>query len=261
MDLGLDGRRVIVTGASRGIGAAAAAALAAEGARCALVARDRAALDAVAAALPNDPVVVVGDLSTAAGVDASVASAVEGLGGLDALVNNAGSSPGGTLEQVTDAQWQEAFDLKVMGYVRAMRAAIPHLRRAGGGRIVNVGGTAGIRASEGYVLAALIPALVHITRTTAELVGRDGITVTLLHPGPTLTDRLRTMLGPAAARAGVPVEDFARDAVGAQLPLGRVGTAEEVARLITVLCSDLAGWVTGAGVLVDGGAARGVVAF
>jgi 3-oxoacyl-[acyl-carrier protein] reductase len=261
VDLGLSGRRVVITGASRGIGAATASALSAEGARCALVARDRVALEAVAATLPYDPVVVVGDLSTAAGVEASIEAAVGGLGGLDALVNNAGSSPGGSLEQVTDAQWQETFDLKLMGYVRAMRAAIPHLRRAGGGRIVNIGGTAGVRASEGYVLAAFIPALVHITRTTAELVGRDGITVTLVHPGPTLTDRLRTMLRAGAERAGVPVEDFARDAVAAQLPLGRLGTPDEIARVVTVLCSDVAAWVSGGGILVDGGAARGVVAF
>jgi NAD(P)-dependent dehydrogenase (short-subunit alcohol dehydrogenase family) len=261
VDLGLNGRRVIVTGASRGIGAATAVSLSAEGARCALVARDRAALEGVAATLRHDPVVVVGDLATAAGVEASIEAAVAGLGGLDALVNNAGSSPGGSLEQVTDEQWQETFDLKLMGYVRGMRAAIPHLRRAGGGRIVNVGGTAGIRATEGYVLAAFIPALVHVTRTTAELVGRDGITVTLVHPGPTLTDRLRTMLRAGAERAGVPVEDFARDVVAAQLPLGRLGTPEEVARVVTVLCSDVAGWVSGGGILVDGGAARGVVAF
>jgi 3-oxoacyl-[acyl-carrier protein] reductase len=261
VDLGLSGRRVLITGASRGIGAATAAALAAEGARCALVARDRSSLEAVAAALPHEPVVVVGDLATASGVEASIEAAVSGLGGLDALVNNAGSSPGGTLEQVTDAQWQEAFDLKLMGYVRAMRAAIPHLRRSGGGRIVNVGGTAGIRATEGYVLAAFIPALVHITRTTAELVGRDGITVTLVHPGPTLTDRLRTMLEAGAARAGLSADEFARDVVGAQLPLGRLGTPSEVARVVTVLCSDVGAWVTGGGILVDGGATRGVVAF
>jgi 3-oxoacyl-[acyl-carrier protein] reductase len=261
VDLGLGGRRVIVTGASRGIGAATAVALSAEGARCALVARDRAALEAVAASLPHDPVVVVADLATPGGAAAAVDAAVTGLGGLDGLVNNAGSSPGGSLEQVTDAQWQETFDLKLMGYVRAMRAAIPHLRRSGGGHIVNIGGTAGVRASEGYVLAAFIPALVHITRTTAELVGRDGITVTLVHPGPTLTDRLQTMLVAGAERAGMPVEDFARDVVAAQLPLGRLGTPEEVGRIVTVLCSDLATWVTGGGILVDGGATRGVVAF
>jgi len=261
MDLGLAGRRVMVTGASRGIGAATAAALTAEGARCALVARDRAALDDVAAGLGNEPIVVVADLATAAGVDAAVAESVAGLGGLDGLVNNAGPSPQGTLEQVTDAQWQATFDLKVMGYVRAMRAAIPHLRAAGGGHIVNIGGTAGIRAGEGYVLAAAIPALVHITRSTAELVGRDGITVAMVHPGPTLTDRLAAMLAPGAARAGLSVEDFGRDVVGAHLPLGRLGTPEEVARVVTVLCSDVAAWITGGGVLVDGGAARGVVAF
>ena len=225
------------------------------------MARDRQALEAVAATLAQEPVVVVGDLATAAGVSASVEAAVSGLGGLDALVNNAGSSPGGSIEQVTDAQWQESFDLKLMGYVRAMRASIPHLRAAGGGHIVNIGGTAGVRASEGYVLAAFIPALVHITRTTAELVGRDGITVTLVHPGPTLTERLRGMLAAGAERAGLSVDDFARDVVGAQLPLGRLGTPEEVARVVTVLCSDVAGWVTGGGLLVDGGATRGVVAF
>jgi 3-oxoacyl-[acyl-carrier protein] reductase len=261
MDLGLEGRRIVVTGASRGIGAATAAALTAEGARCALVARDEAALGAVAARLANDPVVVVADLSTAGGVAAAIEEAVAGLGGLDGLVNNAGSSPNGTIEQVTDAQWQASFDLKVMGYVRSMRAAIPHLRAAGGGHIVNIGGAAGVRAAEGYVLAALIPSLVHITRTTAELVGRDGITVTMVHPGPTLTDRLAAMLAPGAARAGLSVEDFGRDVVGAQLPLGRLGTPEEVARVVAILCSDVAAWVTGGGLLVDGGATRGVVAF
>jgi 3-oxoacyl-[acyl-carrier protein] reductase len=261
MDLGLEGRRIVVTGASRGIGAAIAAALTAEGARCALVARDEAALGAVAARLANAPVVVVGDLSTAGGVAAAIEEAAAGLGGLDALVNNAGSSPNGTIEQVTDAQWQASFDLKVMGYVRAMRAAIPHLRAAGGGHIVNIGGAAGVRAAEGYVLAALIPSLVHITRTTAELVGRDGITVTMVHPGPTLTDRLAAMLAPGAARAGLSVEDFGRDVVGAQLPLGRLGTPEEVGRVVAILCSDVASWVTGGGLLVDGGATRGVVAF
>ncbi len=215
----------------------------------------------MAAALPTEAVVVVADLATAAGARSAIDAAAAGLGGLDGLVNNAGSSPGGTIEQVTDEDWQASFDLKLLGYVRAIRAAIPHLRAAGGGHIVNVGGVAGIRAGEGYTLAALIPALVHVTRTTAELLGRDGITVTMVHPGPTLTDRLAAMLTPGAERAGVSVAEFARDVVGAQLPLGRVGTPEEVGRLVALLCSDAAAWVTGGGVLVDGGAARGVVAF
>jgi 3-oxoacyl-[acyl-carrier protein] reductase len=116
-----------------------------------------------------------------------------------------------------------------------------------------------LRATAGYALAALNAALVHLTRTTAELVGPDGVTVVSLHPGPTLTDRLRTMLSGPADAAGLPVDHFANEHVARELPLGRVGTPEEVARMIVVLCSDVAAYVTGGGVSIDGGAARGVV--
>jgi 3-oxoacyl-[acyl-carrier protein] reductase len=258
VDLGLAGRRAIVTGASRGIGAATARALHAEGARVALIGRDRAALDEVAASA-GGAAVAVADLSTASGVESSIAACIDGLGGVDILVNNAGASPNGTIDDITDEQWQTAFDLKVMGYVRCMRAVLPAMRAQRYGRIVNVGGTAGIRATPGYVLAALNAALVHVTRTTAEHVGPDGINVVSLHPGPTMTERLRTLLGRAADAAGMDVEEFAATRVGASLPLRRVGTADEVARMIVVLASDVGDWVTGGGVSIDGGAAQGVV--
>ena len=153
----------------------------------------------------------------------------------------------------------DAFDLKVMGYVRCMRAVLPAMRAQGSGRIVNVGGAAGLHATPGYALAALNAALVHVTRTTAEHVGPDGITVVSVHPGPTLTDRLRTMLAGPAAAAGMSVDEFAAEHVARELPLGRVGTPEEVARMIVVLTSDVGAFVTGGGIAVDGGAARGVV--
>jgi 3-oxoacyl-[acyl-carrier protein] reductase len=259
MDLGLGGRRAIITGGSRGIGAATARALAEEGARVALIGRDERALRDVAASVGGDAVVAVADLSTADGVARAMGECVDGLGGVDILVNNAGASPNGTLDDITDEQWQAAFDLKVMGYVRCMRAVLPHMRAQGFGRIVNVGGVAGIRATSGYVLASLNTALVHITRTTAELVGPDGVNVVSLHPGPTMTDRMRTMLARGAEAAGVDVDEFAATRIAPELPLGRVGTADEVARMIVVLTSDVAGWVTGGGVTIDGGAARGVV--
>jgi 3-oxoacyl-[acyl-carrier protein] reductase len=258
MDLGLGGRRAIVTGGSRGIGAATAFELAAEGARVALIGRDEAALDGVARAI-GGAVVAVGDLSTADGVQRTVDECIAGLGGVDILVNNAGASPNGTIDDITDEQWQSSFDLKVMGYVRAMRAVLPAMRAQRYGRIINVGGTAGIRATPGYVLAALNAALVHVTRTTAEHVGPDGINVVSLHPGPTMTERLRTMLGRAADAAGVDVDEFAASRVGAALPLRRVGTADEVAKMIVVLASDVGSWVTGGGVTIDGGAATGIV--
>jgi len=262
VELGLTGRRAIVTGGSRGIGAATARALAAEGACVALIGRDEALLREVAAdcgGRSGHAVYAVGDLSTPHGVEHTVGECITGLGGVDILVNNAGSSPVGTLDDLTDEQWQTAFDLKVMGYVRCMRAVLPAMRAQGFGRIVNVGGTAGLRATPAYALAALNAALVHVTRTTAELVGPDGVTVVSLHPGPTLTDRLRTMLARPAEASGVPVDEFANEHVARELPLGRVGTPEEVARMIVVLCSDVAAFVTGGGVAIDGGAARGVV--
>jgi 3-oxoacyl-[acyl-carrier protein] reductase len=259
VELGLIGRRAIVTGASRGIGAATARCLAAEGARVGLIGRDQHRLHEVADSCGAESVVAVADLSTEEGVRAGIGRCVDGLGGVDVLVNNAGSSPFGSMDAISDEQWQAAFDLKVMGYMRCMRAALAPMRAQHFGRIINVGGVAGLHASAGYVLAALNAALVHLTRSSAELLGTDGITVVSVHPGPTLTDRLRTLLGPGADAVEMSVEEFARTRVAANLPLGRVGTPEEIARLITVLASDVAGWITGGGVLIDGGAARGLV--
>jgi 3-oxoacyl-[acyl-carrier protein] reductase len=258
MELGLGGRRAIVTGGSRGIGAATARALAAEGALVALIGRDEAALHEVSSSIGGAPIAIA-DLSTAGGVRRSIDACIDGLGGVDILVNNAGASSNGTIDDITDEQWQAAFDLKVMGYVRCMRAVLPSMRAQHFGRIVNVGGTAGIRATPGYVLASLNAALVHLTRATAEHVGPDGITVVSLHPGPTMTDRMRTMLARAAEAAGLDVDEFATTRIAAGLPLRRVGTAEEVAAMIVVLASDIGSWVTGGGVTIDGGAAQGVV--
>jgi 3-oxoacyl-[acyl-carrier protein] reductase len=257
VELGLAGKRAIVTGGSRGIGAATASVLSAEGAQVAVIGRDRAALDAVAA--ETGAHAIVADLATAAGVIDGIGACVAALGGVDVLVNNAGASPSGSFDDISDEQWRASFDLKVMGYVRAMRAVLPAMRAQGSGRIVNVGGTAGLRATPGYVLASLNAAIVHLTRGTAELVGRDGVSVVSLHPGPTLTERLRTMVERGASAAGVDVDTYANDVIGRSLPLGRVGTPEEVARMIAVLCSDLAAWVTGGGLSIDGGAAMGVV--
>lgn len=99
----------------------------------------------------------------------------------------------------------------------------------------------------------------HITRGTAEHVAADGINVVMVHPGPTLTDRLRTLLGPAAAAAGKDLETFADDVAGRAVPLGRVGQPLEIARMVAVLASDLGSWVTGGGLTIDGGAATGIV--
>jgi 3-oxoacyl-[acyl-carrier protein] reductase len=259
MDLGLAGKRVIVTGASKGIGAAVAREYAREGARVALIARDETRMRDVASACGSSTVIAPADLSRANELTSAFGRCIDEMEGVDILVNNAGSSPNGTIEQITDEQWEESFQLKLMGYVRGMRAVIPAMRAQRYGRIVNVGGVGGVHASAGYVLASYIAALVHVTRSVAEHVGPDGITVTTVHPGPTLTDRLRTMLSAGAAARGISVEDFGEQVVAQGLPLRRLGRADEMAKMIVFLTSDVASWMTGSGVLVDGGAAKGNV--
>jgi 3-oxoacyl-[acyl-carrier protein] reductase len=259
MELGLRDRRAIITGASKGIGAATARALAAEGARVALIARDRDRLASVAHAIGATAVAVPGDLSTADGVSQSIGACIDRLGGVDILVNNAGASPMGSFDQITDAQWEDSFNLKLMGYIRCMRAVLPSMRAQRRGRIISVGGAAGLRASPGYTLAAFNAAIVHLTRSTSELVAPDGVGVVTLHPGPTLTERLHTVLSAGAVAAGIDVEEFAATRVAPTLPKRRLGTPEEVAAMITVLASDVADYVTGGGLSVDGGAALGIV--
>jgi 3-oxoacyl-[acyl-carrier protein] reductase len=263
VQLGLEGRRAIVTGASRGIGAAVAAALADEGCHVALVARTGADLEAraasIAAAGGKPPVVSVADLSSADGVRAGLGRCIDALGGVDILVNNAGASPFGTIDQLDDEQWQGAFDLKFMGYLRCMKAVLPHMRAQHRGRIVNIGGVAGMRASAGYALAALNAGLIHLTRSTAELVAADGVTVISVHPGPTLTDRILTAFAPGAAKAGLDPTEYATRVVARDIPAGRLGTPEEVAAGVVFVVSDQAALVTGGGLSIDGGTARGLV--
>jgi 3-oxoacyl-[acyl-carrier protein] reductase len=201
----------------------------------------------------------VADLATADGVRTAIAQCTDLLGGVDILVNNAGASRMGSFDDVNDTDWESAFALKVMGYVRCMRAVLPAMRQQRYGRIINVGGTAGLRATPAYCLAALNAALVHLTRSTAELVATDGVGVVSLHPGPTLTDRLRTMLTRSAEAAGLDVDTFAHQRIAPAIPFGRVGTEEEVASAIVFLASARAEFITGGGLCIDGGAAIGLV--
>jgi 3-oxoacyl-[acyl-carrier protein] reductase len=263
MDLGLSGKCCIVTGASRGIGAATAEILAAEGAHVALLARSRDELRERALALEKAhgvrAVPIPVDLSRADELAASIAGAIEALGGVDVLVNNAGASPFGSLEQIDDATWQASIDLKLLGYVRAIRAVLPRMRAQRSGRIVNVLGSAGVTASEGYALGCLNSALAHVTRGTALLAARDGISVVAVHPGPTATERLLGGMQAAARAAGLAAEAYVEKFGRENVPLGRIAEPEEVARMIAVLASGAASFVTGTALQVDGSVTRGVV--
>jgi 3-oxoacyl-[acyl-carrier protein] reductase len=259
--LGLAGKRCVVTGASRGIGATVARALAAEGADLALLARSKPLLVELAGELQGRYQVralpVPGDLSTAEGVASSMAQAIETLDGIDVLINSAGSSPFGSFDRVTDEDWYASFDLKLMGYLRCTRAALPTMRAQRSGRIVNIVGMAGRYATPGYVLGALNAALLHLTKTLAELLASDRITVVAVNPGLTETDRVRDAMRTWADEDGVEVDTYARD-FASRLPLRRLAAPEEVARLVVVMASELSEYVTGSAVQVDGASSRGV---
>ena len=186
--------------------------LAAEGVDLALVARGEARLSEARAHIAEthgvEVVQIVADLSLPDAPDRAVRQAADALGGIDILVNNAGSSPFGSLEAVGDGDWMSSIDLKLMGYVRCTRAVFGIMKEGGGGVIANVVGMAGRSASPAYVLGSLNAALLHFTKSVAELGGPHGIRVVAVNPGLTTTDRMEEAIEVWARDAGMTNEEF-----------------------------------------------------
>jgi len=255
MELGLAGRRALVTAASRGLGRACAEALAAEGAAVFVASRDEAAL--------RDPDEAIGgaghratDVSVASEVEALVAAAVEALGGLDILVVNAGGAPAGTLEQIDDEGFEKAFQLTTMSAVRLWRGALPHLRRSDQGRIVNITSAFVKEPSSLLLLSnAFRPGVTSMAKMLSAELAADRITVNCIAPNAILTDRTRSIAGPAAERAGISLEEqLSRNA--ASMPMGRYGEAGELGALCAFLCSAQAGYISVQTIVIDGGAGK-----
>lgn len=261
MNRDLRGRKALITGASKGIGRATADRLASEGVQLALAARGEAVLvdacNQIADAHGVEVIPIVSDLAEPDAPDRVVATAAKALGGLDILINNAGTSPFGSLEVVSDDDWITSIDLKLMGYVRCTRAAFG-LMKDRGGVVVNVIGMAGRSASPSYVLGSLNAALLHFTKSVAELGGRDGIRVMAVNPGLTTTDRMQDAIEVWSTDAGMTNEQFRKTYLEEKVPLGRFTTPEDVAEAIAYLCSDAAAATTGSAIQLDGGATRGV---
>ena len=242
MDLGLAGRVAIVTGGSRGIGRAIARELAAEGVDVAICARQRQALDEAAAALAQETgrriVPIVADTMSSESVAHLVGATLAALGRVDVLVNNA-STPGGMvrgpLAEADDKTLLQDVDTKVIGYLRCAKAVVPHMRQRGWGRIVNIGGLSGRRS--GNISGLRNAAVVHLTKTLADELGADGITVNLVHPGPTRTERT----DPETER---------RAATNA---IRRMVDAREIGQVVTFLASTKAANVTGVAIDASGG--------
>ena len=244
MDLGLSGKACVVTGSTGGIGLEAARLLAAEGARVVTCGRSEA--PRVGEALH-----VVTDLREPAAPEALVEEAVAALGSLDVLVNNVGHAVQARFEEVADEEWDSMWQLNVMSYVRAIRAALPHLR-ASRGAIVNVSSTAGKRPSTAMPHYSVTKAAVlSLSRLVTDLYAGDGIRCNAVTPGPTATEAWLGEGGLADQQGGDRDEVLAK--VGAGRPLGRLAEPEEIAAVIVFLASQSASYVTGAAWSADGG--------
>jgi 3-oxoacyl-[acyl-carrier protein] reductase len=261
VDLGLRDKICIVTGSTGGIGLETARLLASEGARVVVSGRDS---DRVEEARRETKAVlgVVCDLGEPAAPEALVTEAVAELGGLDCLVNNLGVAYQRPLEEVSDRDWDEQWQLNVMSCVRSIRAAIPHLRQRGGGSIVNVSSSAGKRPSTSMPdYSVMKAAQLSLSRLVADLYSREGIRCNAVTPGPTATSAWLGEGGLAdqqAARTGK-TRDEVLDAVSKGRPLGRMADAAEIASVIVFLCSERASYVTGAAWSADGGTVQIII--
>lgn len=252
MNLDLAGASVLITGGSKGIGAAAARAFAAEGCNLCLVARDHAALAALQAEIAATHAVRVDIHSADLSRSESVADLVGRWPHADVLVNNAGAIPGGDLDAIDEARWRAAWDLKVFGYINMTRAFLSVMGRRGGGVIVNVIGLAGEMPSYDYVCgSAGNAALMAFTRAVGGRSVDRGVRVLAVNPALTATERMVALTRTKAAeRIGDP--ERWRELL-TDLPLGRPASAEEIAAMVVFLASPRCGYVSGSVVTVDAG--------
>jgi 3-oxoacyl-[acyl-carrier protein] reductase len=239
MDLGLEGRRALVMGGSRGLGKAVAAALRSEGARVAICARDASRVAASAAELGAEG--IESDLSAHGAAAAAVHEAERRLGGLDVLVVNTGGPPTGLFTELGDSDWRAAFEGLWMSSVGAIRAALPGMRTRRWGRIVVITSVAAREPVPNLMLSNSLRAGLHgLVNSLSKEVAADQVTVNALLPGYTLTERLEELK-----------LDHAR--LAAQIPARRIGTPQEFAAAAVFLASSPAGYITGQALACDGG--------
>ena len=252
LELGLSGKIAIVTGASEGLGRACAERFARSGARVAMCARRQDVLEHAAgtirAATGADLLALPTDVTRAAEVEAFVKATVDRFGGVDVLVNNAGTSSAAGFEQVDDATWQADIDVKLMAAIRFCRLVIPHMKRRGGGRIVNVT-TVGGKAPAPRSLPTSVTraAGINLTKSLAHEYAADRILVNTICLGIVKSAQWERRL------QGDPEAFYREVAKKRNIPLGRVGEAAEFADLVAFLASERAGYITGTAINFDGG--------
>lgn len=262
MQINLNGKVALVTGASEGIGRAVAHTFAREGVKVAICSRRREAIEEAARAIQDDTgsevLPVVADIGRRQDIRNFVQSAADRFGHIDILVNNAHEPPLGSPMELDDEIYEESVRVKPLGYIYCTREVVPHMRRQGGGRIIMVIG--GSLRSPGINVTAGIgnSATLNFAKGLADEVAKDNILVNCVAPGLTATRRWPWHLEYVAKKQGLSVEEAKRRFVS-QIPLGRVGSAQDMANAVLFLASDLANYMTGSLITVDGGLSRNIL--
>jgi NAD(P)-dependent dehydrogenase (short-subunit alcohol dehydrogenase family) len=252
MELGLKGKRVLVTGASKGIGLACAKAFAAEGCTVHIASRDAGRLADARAQITADHKVEVTVHAVDLSKPGSAGALAKAAGEVDVLVNNAGAIPGGSIEAIDEARWRDAWDLKVFGYINMTREVLPAMMKRKSGVIVNVIGLAGAKPSFDYICGATgNAALMAFTKGIGGGSTNHGVRVLGVNPTATRTDRIITL---TKARAKTTLGDESRwEELLTNMPFGRIADAEEVADVVLYCASDRASYLSGTVIDIDGG--------
>jgi 3-oxoacyl-[acyl-carrier protein] reductase len=264
MNLGLRGKVGIVCGASAGLGRAAAAALAREGASIVVCSRDKKRIAEAAAGMRRtapkgaEVVPMVADMSSAADIGRLVKATVKRFGRVDILVSNAGGPPVAAFPDLSDEAWERGTQLTLMSTVRCIRAVIPYMKKQGWGRIVTITSIAARQPINDLVISSSIrPGLLGLTKVLGNQYSADGICINAVAPGFILTDRQKEIGAARAKTKGITFEEYLKESAR-EIPLGRLGRPEELADVIAFLCSERSSYVTGTTITVDGGLARGI---
>jgi 3-oxoacyl-[acyl-carrier protein] reductase len=263
MDLELTGKVAIVGGASQGLGRACAQALAHEGAKVALCSRTQKDLDKAAQEIHDttgsDALAFAGDLDRHETIRDFIAATVQRFGRVDILVNNSGGPPLARAHNATEEQWATAVQRSLLFFARMSREALPHLKRSGAGRIINILAATVYNPIPNLALSGVTRlGVVAFAKSLADEVGRDGILINNVCPGSIMTERMLSNVTSRAKELGISVENAVAQRA-AETAVGRVGKPEELAYLVAFLASSRSSYITGTTMLVDGGLVRSVI--
>jgi 3-oxoacyl-[acyl-carrier protein] reductase len=260
MDLGLHGKVAVVASSSKGIGQAIAAGFAREGAKVSMCARGEAQLNETAVAIRRETgaevYAMAADMTCLEDIQKFVAKSAEQFGRIDIMVTNAGGPPFGEFMKFTEEDWEAAFRLSFLSALRLAREAVPHMLKVGGGRIINITSYGVKEPIQGLVLSnAMRTGVIGLAKSLSRELAKDNILVNSICPGRIDTERHRKLNEARAERTKRPLEEIHKQMTG-EVPLGRFGTADEVADLVVFLGSDRARYITGTTIQVDGGLIR-----